>query len=140
MAMGDVIVGVDGSDTARRAAASGARLAAAWGVNLHLVSCVDKNQPRNVTAGSDTFKINAIEDAEQVMRSLIRDLDHDQITMRAAVGNPAEVLAEEAEAREAQVIVVGNRRVQGLARLLGSVASDVLRTAPCDVLVAHTQS
>jgi nucleotide-binding universal stress UspA family protein len=137
MAMGDVIVGVDGSDTARRAAASGARLAAAWGVNLHLVSCVDKNQPRNVTAGSDTFKINAIEDAEQVMRSLIRDLDHDQITMRAAVGNPAEVLAE---AREAQVIVVGNRRVQGLARLLGSVASDVLRTAPCDVLVAHTQS
>ena len=38
----------------------------------------------------------------------------------------------------ANLIVVGNRRVQGIERLLGSVAIDVLRHAPCSVYVAHT--
>jgi CRP-like cAMP-binding protein len=39
---------------------------------------------------------------------------------------------------DATMIVVGNRRVQGAKRLLGSIASDVLHHASCDVLVAHT--
>ncbi|MCP3973298.1 MAG: universal stress protein, partial [bacterium] len=38
----------------------------------------------------------------------------------------------------ARMIVVGNRRVQGIARVLGSVASDVAKRAPCSVLIAHT--
>ena len=36
------------------------------------------------------------------------------------------------------MIVVGNRRVQGVSRVLGSIASDVLRRAPCDVLIVNT--
>lgn len=138
--MNDVIVGVDGSETARRAATAAARLAAAWDVNLHVVTCVDRNEPRTVSAGGDQFQVNGMEEAEQLVRSIARDLDHDQITMRAAVGDPAVVLAEEAEERNAQTIVVGNKRVQGVSRVLGSVASAVLRAAPCDVLVAQTRA
>ena len=36
------------------------------------------------------------------------------------------------------MIIVGNRRVQGAARILGSIATDVLHIAPCNVLVVHT--
>ena len=36
------------------------------------------------------------------------------------------------------MIVVGNKRVQGLARVLGSVASAVAQHAPCDVYIAKT--
>ena len=34
--------------------------------------------------------------------------------------------------------IVGNRRVQGVSRILGSVAMDVARAAPCNVLIVHT--
>ena len=36
------------------------------------------------------------------------------------------------------MIVVGNRRVQGATRVLGSIANDVARQAPCNVLIVHT--
>ena len=45
---------------------------------------------------------------------------------------------DEAARIDASMIVVGNRRVQGKARVLGSIATDVTRTAPCDVLVVDT--
>ena len=32
------------------------------------------------------------------------------------------------------MIVVGNKRVQGAARVLGSIAGDVAKRAPCNVL------
>jgi nucleotide-binding universal stress UspA family protein len=48
------------------------------------------------------------------------------------------MLCEEATRLEARAIVVGNRRVQGMSRVLGSVAADVTRQAPCDVVVANT--
>jgi nucleotide-binding universal stress UspA family protein len=38
----------------------------------------------------------------------------------------------------ADLIVVGNRRVQGIGRLLGSVATDVAQHAPCDVYIVKT--
>jgi nucleotide-binding universal stress UspA family protein len=36
------------------------------------------------------------------------------------------------------LIVVGNVRMQGLGRVLGSVGSDVLHQAPCSVLIVKT--
>ena len=54
------------------------------------------------------------------------------------VGDPAKMLCEEAGRLGAQAIVVGNRRVQGMSRVLGSVAGDVTKMAPCDVMVANT--
>jgi nucleotide-binding universal stress UspA family protein len=50
------------------------------------------------------------------------------------------MLCEEAERLDARTIVVGNRRVQGISRVLGSVASDVTRQAPCAVLIANTSN
>ena len=36
------------------------------------------------------------------------------------------------------MIIVGNRRMQGMGRLLGSVANEVAHNAPCDVLIVKT--
>ena len=41
-------------------------------------------------------------------------------------------------ASAADVIVVGNRRMQGVGRLLGSVANEVAHNAPCDVFIVKT--
>jgi nucleotide-binding universal stress UspA family protein len=59
-------------------------------------------------------------------------------TSAAIDQKPADALIAEAERLEAELIVVGNRRMQGVSRLLGSVANEVAHNAPCDVLVVKT--
>ena len=138
--MKDVIVGVDQSETARRAAQAAAELATAYGTNLHVVMCVQKKGGFDVGVGGDRFHSDWVSEADQFLKDLVRTLPHDETTVKVAVGDPASTLCEEAERLEARAIVVGNRRVQGMTRLLGSVAQDVLRKAPCDVLIANTAS
>ncbi len=54
------------------------------------------------------------------------------------VGPPGEVVSEIAKERGAELIVIGTHGHTGLHRfLLGSVATSVLRHAPCDVLVCR---
>jgi nucleotide-binding universal stress UspA family protein len=54
------------------------------------------------------------------------------------VADPADLLVEVARAESADLIVVGNVRMQGLGRLLGSVGNDVAHRAPCSVLIVKT--
>ena len=60
------------------------------------------------------------------------------ITTGAGVGKPADLLIAEAKRLEATVIAVGNRRMQGAGRLLGSVANSIAHHAPCDVYIVKT--
>ena len=136
--MRDVVVGVDRSDTARRAAHAAAELASAYGVNLHIVMCVEETKSVGVAVGGDVFRSDWLTEAEQFLDELERALPHDSFSRHIGPGEPATVLCDEAKRLDAKAIAVGNRRVQGLRRVLGSVASDVLRHAPCDVLVANT--
>ncbi len=59
-------------------------------------------------------------------------------TRTVSLSGPATALCDEAPRLRATMIVVGNRRVQRLTRVLGAVANDIARQAPCDVLVANT--
>src|SRR5439155_2718166 len=57
------------------------------------------------------------------------------------VGPPGEIVAQVAKDRAAELIVIGTHGRTGISRfLLGSVASAVLRHAPCDVLVCRGTS
>jgi len=54
------------------------------------------------------------------------------------IGPPDEVLAAAAHDEAADLIVVGTHGHTGISRfLLGSVATTIIRRAPCDVLVVH---
>jgi nucleotide-binding universal stress UspA family protein len=54
----------------------------------------------------------------------------------AALGTPAEVILREASARRVDLIMIGSRGRQGVARfVLGSVSHAVLHQMPCPVLV-----
>jgi nucleotide-binding universal stress UspA family protein len=55
-----------------------------------------------------------------------------------SVGQPADAIVALAKERSADLIVVGTRKKGFLERLVeGSVAQNVLRHAPCDVLVVR---
>ena len=55
-----------------------------------------------------------------------------------AIGDPGQAIVEVAEAKDAQLIVVGTREPSLVERLLGmSVSERVQRQAHCDVLIVH---
>jgi len=139
--MGVIIVGVDGSDTATQAAMTAARMAAAFGKELKVVSAYGKFEVE--TVGEDEeLTFSTASEARSVADSIIEKIlaEHPglEVSAQAAGGKPAVALLSVAASTDADMIVVGNKRVQGAARLLGSVATDVARKAPCDVYVAHT--
>ncbi len=136
--MNDIVVGVDRSDTSRLAAGTAASLAADCGAKLHIVMCVKPAPSKEVGVGSDKIIVDWVSEAESFLQNLVRELPHDEITTHVGVGDPAKTMCEEATRLEAKMIVVGNRRVQGMSRVLGSIAADVARHAPCDVLIANT--
>jgi len=136
--MNDVIVGIDRSETARRAAETAAQLARDRQATLHLVMCIDRSSGGEVNVGGEHYFNDPISDAGDYLRDIERSLGDAEITRHVGTGDPSEMLCSEADRLGASTIVVGNRRVQGLSRVLGSVALDVIRNAPCDVLVAQT--
>jgi len=138
--MNDIVVGIDRSETATHAAGVAAELAKALGANLHLITCADKSRSVEVKVGTERFHTDWLAEADQFLRDAARSLDCDQVTFAVGSGNPADFLCDEARRLDARTLVVGNRRVQGVARVLGSVAGDVLKHADCDVLIVNTTS
>lgn len=138
-----IITGVDGSETATLAAVKAAEAAQAFECSLHIVSAYGPGERRTLTDGVEKVIIDLRTDAERISseaaESLRTQFPELEISTSVAHGNPADVLVEEAERLEARLIVVGNKRVQGPARILGSVARTVAANASCDVYVANTR-
>lgn len=136
---GIIIVGVDGSRTASKAAASAKDLAAALGASLHVVSAFIGDRTEALEGGSDRLTVSNQDAAERAALTVANSLGQDvKVTYSAARGRPADVLIKEAIKMDARIIVVGNRRMQGIGRVLGSVANSVAHNAHCDVYIANT--
>lgn len=137
-----VIVGVDGSETAQRAAMRAAEIAISMGAELAVVTAHTSDNTEVVRIGSDTWILDdaeqALKLAEQCAAALRVALPEAVVTAVAAKGKPQEVLVNEAARLNAGLIVVGNVGMQGLGRVLGSVASSVAHNAPCDVYIVKT--
>jgi nucleotide-binding universal stress UspA family protein len=136
--MNTIVVGVDGSVTAKAAAKRAAELATALGAPLHIVMAVSGTSGREVSGGTDNWHVDSIGVADEVATALAGELGIADASHAVVVAGPAEALCEEASRLDAAMIVVGNKRVQGAARVLGSIATSVARQAPCDVLIVHT--
>ena len=137
--MSSIVVGVDRSETARRAAVTAAEIATALDADLHVVMCAERERSVEMRVGGDSFHSDWLADADQFLSDLARQLPHGNVTTSVGEGDPAKAICEEAKRLDARLIVVGNKRVQGLARVLGSVAGDVMKHAHCDVYVANTR-
>ncbi|WP_457964308.1 universal stress protein [Arthrobacter sp. D1-29] len=136
---GIIVVGVDGSGTARKAAEAARDLAAAMGASLHVVSAFDSDRTEVFGSGSDQWIVSDADSAETVARGVAQALGQDiKVSYSAARGKPADALIKEADRLDARMIVVGNRRMRGIGRVLGSVANSVAHNAPCDVYIANT--
>jgi nucleotide-binding universal stress UspA family protein len=142
-----IVVGTDGSDTARQAVSQATGLAAAIGAAIELVSAYEpvagqrlreeaREAPRDLQ-----WMINAREDVEATLRDAAEEVEAAGVAVRtyAREGDPADAILDVAEERGADLIVVGNKGMTGAKRfLLGSVPNKVSHHAPCSVLIIRT--
>lgn len=139
----DIVTGVDDSETAAAAARKAAQLAGAFDARLHVISAFGNQETGTLRAGGEVVRINhkeaAAEVAGNVADSLRADFPDLTITSYAALGQAAEALVSSASELNADLIVVGNKRVQGFTRVMGSVARSVAAEAHCDVYIAYTR-
>lgn len=130
-----IVIGYDGSDTARRGLSRVGGLVA--GATRLVVVAVTPEAGSSATIpgplvgqGFDTGRLLA-EAAELIGRPDGTTIEH-----RAASGDPAEVLVRVTREVDADLLIVGRRGSDFVARvLLGSVAQRVIQNARCDVLV-----
>src|SRR5699024_1758275 len=82
----------------------------------------------------------AAQQAAESVAAILRDSwPNLKVKALAAEGQPAEVLVQQAEKLNADTIVVGNKKAQGLQRILGSISRNVAATTNCDLYVVNTK-
>lgn len=140
-----IVVGVDGSDSARKALKWAVVEAEAWGAELTAVAAV----PMATGAGALAWLPAAV-DREQVLIDVRSGLDravaeatkgHPGVTVRrhALDGNAAQLMAEFSTAVD--LVVVGSRGRGGFSGLLlGSTSQGVLGHAACPVMVVPARA
>jgi nucleotide-binding universal stress UspA family protein len=134
-----VVVGADDSSTAREAVMIAADVAQSGGAVLHIVTAYD---PKSVRADDlpEELRFSAMHPAEALLRRLsvlVRERGLEPV-VHAAEGDPVDAIVAVAESVDADLIVVGNKGMKGVRRVLGSVPNSVAHKAPCSVLIADT--
>jgi nucleotide-binding universal stress UspA family protein len=136
-----VVVGADDSATAREAVAVAADVARAGGGTLHIVSAFDEKALRTDHLPEEA-RYRVDNPAEALRRSLVALVSEHGLepVVHAAEGDPVDAIVRVAEEVGADLIVVGNKGMRGVRRVLGSVPNSVAHKAPCSVLIADTTS
>lgn len=135
-----VLLPVDGSDHATRAAAYAIKMVALMGTRLLLLHC---HRPFPVKLGEPYFQeaINTITQGANALLEPFRSmLEEKTIGFSDLIveGPPGEKICEVARIEKCEMIIMGSRGRSDLkGLLLGSVAHRVLQQAPCPVLVVR---
>ena len=141
-----IIVGTDGSETATRAVARAAELASETGAVLHIVMAYKAHSVQELHALRaslpEEFRWSVSADSEARI-TLRQAAEHAskmgvKVETHLATGDPAKVILKTAQDLGADVVVVGNKRIE--RRIRKSVPIDVSQGADRDVLLVNTTS
>jgi nucleotide-binding universal stress UspA family protein len=136
-----VVVGADGSETATQAFRYAVDLVKLSEGTLHIVLAYKRSATS--TEGLPDEFIDAVDAGSRAAATL------DDLASRAkAIGvkvvthsikeEPDTAIVEVAQQEQADLIVVGNKGMKGVRRVLGSVPNAVAHRAPCSVLIVQT--
>ena len=134
-----IVVGFDGSEHARKALARAADIAN--GATVAVVSAANVQRLLRDPAGG----VEPVDPADAAEREKALAEAREYLEGRgiqgvyvSGVGNPADVIVQEAEESGADLIVIGTRGLTAARRaIMGSVSTNVVHHAPCDVLVVR---
>jgi nucleotide-binding universal stress UspA family protein len=137
--MKTILVAYDDTEPSRRALDRAASLAEAFGSRVLVTSIAPlvHSSPRSVTqidrGGGVGTQTDEVRRAQAVLEE--RGIAAESVT---AAGDPASSIAQLADDRGADLVVIGTRGVGPVQRLLGlSVSQAVSRRVNCDLLIVH---
>jgi nucleotide-binding universal stress UspA family protein len=142
-----IVVGTDGSETARHAVQEAIQLAKQTGAELLIASAYEpvpasRLREERLEAPEDiAHTVGPREDVDATLAEAAQEAEQAGITVRtfARQGEPADAILDLAEEETADLIVVGNKGMTGAKRfLLGSVPNKVSHHAPSSVLIVRT--
>lgn len=137
-----VVVGADGSPTAAEAVRQAIELVKLTCGRLHIVTAYKPQQLASPAREID--KLLKSLGSHHVADSLLAYLGSQartagvDVETHALTGAPADAICQAATEVKADLIVVGNKGMTGMRRVLGSVPNSVAHQAPCAVLIAFT--
>jgi nucleotide-binding universal stress UspA family protein len=135
----NVVVAYDGSEGAKAALARAAEVADRDGSSLTLVEAVAGKVPSPAPGGPPLAKPERRAMARGDLNAAIETVNPELQAGGWVIGGPpASGIVTVAEDIEADLIVTGSHARGAIARtVLGSVSTEILHHAPCDVLVVH---
>jgi universal stress protein A len=139
-----ILVPIDFSAHAERALDYACELASKVGATVRLVHAVAAPPVGLQVALSEEILENLVTEHREALDKLVGarrgsvTASFGEVTVE--VGDPRDTIIRTTEAVKADLIVMGTHGRRGLSRvLMGSVAEDVIRHAPCPVLVVRGQ-
>jgi nucleotide-binding universal stress UspA family protein len=144
---GSIVVGTDGSDTAKEAVRQAMELAKSLGSQVNVVSAYEPvpegrlRQERQEVPADVEWSINPREDVETTLSAAAEGIREAGVEVHtfAREGDPADAILDVAEELGAGLVIIGNKGMTGAKRfLLGSVPDKISHHAPCSVLIVRT--
>jgi universal stress protein A len=141
-----ILVPLDFSPSSDRALAYARALAAEFGASLYLLHVIEDRLmtgpwPTEIYLGElPKVREDLLKDSERHMLECLESLaaGGTQATGEVLIGGPSHAIVEQANANNADLIVMGTHGRTGITHLLiGSVAERVIRHAPCPVFVVR---
>jgi nucleotide-binding universal stress UspA family protein len=142
-----IVVGTDGSETARTAVDAAVELARLTGATLQVVSAYEPvpnqrlRQAARRVPGDLQWMVNPREEVDATLAQAAERAGEGGVDAQTFVreGDPADAILDVAEELGADLIVVGNKGMTGARRfLLGSVPNRISHHAPCAVMIIRT--
>jgi len=145
-----IVVGIDGSETARAAMLKAANLAELTGARVHLVMASPKGRIAGlavdaISAGAAEVLAQAEQELDSVAHQKIDRAAEELRALKIEVethlvdDEPAAAIVSVADSADADLIIVGNKGMHGAKRfVLGSVPNNVAHHASCDVTIVRT--
>jgi nucleotide-binding universal stress UspA family protein len=139
--MFDVVLGgADDSATARRAVESACEICAMSKGTLHILTAFEQLSTVGASSAHEFKNVITEDDGQALLQTLsfIAKKHNVEPVLHGAKGDPADILTANADEVGADLIVVGNRGMKGVRRVLGSVPNSDARGAACSVLIVDT--
>jgi nucleotide-binding universal stress UspA family protein len=141
-----IVVGTDGSVTAKRAVHKATALAKAVGAELIIVSAFNNRGPTGVPSAGVSMDAGWSAAAQGAAESVAKEAAEEAsgqgvtaVSHQAVGGEPSEALIRVIQEQHADLLVVGSKGMQSTARfLLGPIANKVSRKVDCDLLIVET--
>jgi nucleotide-binding universal stress UspA family protein len=142
-----IVVGTDGSPTATEAVRRAGHLARVEGAALHVVTAYhresgwsDRGDAKSLAADQQWLASPGAAAGDLALQTAVEVVGPGiELKVHARPGDPVRALIDVAVEVGADLIVVGNKGMNGLAgRLRPTVPNRVSHQAPCDVLIVDT--